>query len=651
MKNNLKKICSVFFSSLGLFLLFFILSGQQASASAGESLSWFSVVGYGVNPNFSGTITSGTNQVLICSWVNRDNSANGTVLAWHGVPLTVSYTGDVGGYGNSHVGYLVAPDVGTYNITNTGTGYISGVNCYVLEGINQTTPINNNSEHTSFSGSLSQSYASSTSGAYLVSSFGLSSITMPTLISGSSADTNSGIRNYSLYYGINSTIYTVTGASAGAFIITELNYDVAPPTTNDYFYFWSLDGSGSSSSTPIYNIYHQNGGGISSLLGDYVYNFCDSYSSSNYYTMAYVVNGVEISRQLMSDPACSDIFDNQHFYTIPLASSTGTSTLAIYSIPKFGYADIDETQFVPLSSFTPVVSSNVFYSNIASSDSVDSAFAIYQGLSIIPLVLGATSTPIRVGYNYCSSSYKIDVTKICAIDGITCYTPVSCAGEGTLIYPTGVLGGTITSNFLLENASSTILYTGKQFSLSWSGSGGASARLGSNVCTDAEWADTGTDFLGYSGVRFGCIVKGSLFGFFNLLLDYFNQAMNQVLALVSNLFPFNVPIRVKQAWDSSAFTALPTDLTYMDVVDSSGNLSFTVPAGMTGTGTSSTSIIFGLSAWSSAPAMSNFFGAIRFLSSYLMGWLFFWRIWGMGVILLDVSAGQKGSRTLNGFND
>lgn len=117
-------------------VLFF---SQHASASAGEHFSWYdSSWGYD-SPNFQGTISAGSNQTLFCYWRQSRNGDTVSTLYWNGDALT-NYKVISFDSGKLYAGYLNNPDVGAFNITQSGQ-YVSAVMCSVQENIVQEQPV------------------------------------------------------------------------------------------------------------------------------------------------------------------------------------------------------------------------------------------------------------------------------------------------------------------------------------------------------------------------------------------------------------------------------------------------------------------------------------------------------------------------------
>jgi hypothetical protein len=146
------------------------------------------------------------------------------------------------------------------------------------------------------------------------------------------------------------------------------------------------------------------------------------------------------------------------------------------------------------------------------------------------------------------------------------------------------------------------------------------------VCTPAEWNSESWVTIAK------CNILKSAFDFSDFTGRIAIQVINTSSNALSNTFPFNLPIGFANSWISASGKPLPPGLSFIDdYLDSSGNLTFNIPATMAQEETKIT--IIGSDSFDSSPATNSFFAFIRSMSAYIMYGLFVFNMYILGTSL------------------
>ena len=86
-------------------------------------------------------------------------------------------------------------------------------------------------------------------------------------------------------------------------------------------------------------------------------------------------------------------------------------------------------------------------------------------------------------------------------------------------------------------------------------------------------------------------------------------------------FPFDVPIQIKKSWDDATITTLPTELSFLAIGDTNGNIDLSIPPLYT-SGTSTTWHVWGPNLWGNTGAINTMLANWRILTKYLL-----WAAW------------------------
>lgn len=360
---------------------------------------------------------------------------------------------------------------------------------------------------------------------------------------------------------------------------TVYNYSFATPANSNYVYITDFNQGGDN---PI------------NILGrpvyfDFIYNYCDTFDSNNDYIAVYKIGDVEISRQLTSSSQCSNFMTGDIYSAVSTATSTGTSTIEIYSAPYVLGVSILET---PLEDLTFEATSQEF-SSIVGEPSSYNAF-INPRREIVP-VTSATTTPFYYSGNYCNQDYSDSVSKIC-IDSLgVCSSISSCSIpiDSFIDIPMGIAGQSINSNFTLKDSTDNILFTSSNFLIRFSNSGAVDTV--SPCDTSQTWYSEAFCNLSEN------TIKPMALGFVNEL---------------TNIFPFVFFKGVYQSWQDSATASLPSSFSFLPWPDNQGNMYLSIPDRFSG-GSNVRMCIFG-SCIFNQPALTPWFLGIRGLTTY--GW-------------------------------
>lgn len=155
----------------------------------------------------------------------------------------------------------------------------------------------------------------------------------------------------------------------------------------------------------------------------------------------------------------------------------------------------------------------------------------------------------------------------------------------------------------------------------------------SMVCTDEEWNATST-YLGMNFTTMKCSILQSMLDITDKAAHYPAVAAQGVVNVLGTVFPLNIFVKFKESWDSSATTALPSALTYIDMADSSGNVYFTRPA-VAGLATSSPQLIWGPSLFTSNATALALIAFIKAFSTYLFWYLFIMQLYRYATTVAD----------------
>lgn len=100
-----------------------------------------------------------------------------------------------------------------------------------------------------------------------------------------------------------------------------------------------------------------------------------------------------------------------------------------------------------------------------------------------------------------------------------------------------------------------------------------------------------------------------------------DSAIQSSMNILGKFFPFDIGYNVYNSWQNSETTAIPSELSFLDIADNEGNVYYDFQE-VLGLPTSSPMLMFGPDVWNDNTAAATFFARIRTLSKYLM-WVIF----------------------------
>lgn len=152
------------------------------------------------------------------------------------------------------------------------------------------------------------------------------------------------------------------------------------------------------------------------------------------------------------------------------------------------------------------------------------------------------------------------------------------------------------------------------------------------ACTEDEWASTSSmPITGWNVDRTVCRIKKWVLDIALTPAFWIQDKVKSAGRILGNTFPFGLVKQISKSWQDSAAQNLPSELTWLTPVDSNGDLFITMPAGLTGSGTSSKVVLFGDSIFKNGNAeVAAVFAHLRVISKYFLWFGFIWAVYRMG---------------------
>ncbi len=653
----IKKLCQTFIRllplfSVSLFLLFGLVFGSTANASINDyPLLNFSVYWWGEGSNY-GTVQNLQNQILICS-VNDLNEPVASVK-WNNINLiNLNLPLDIGGR-NPSIWYLINPSIGTYSL-NFPSSTAPSASCVIYTDVNQDNPFsfisslqtNNINTYTS-SQSVGSKVAVLYSQIHSVNNqnFPIDSFINFTHLNESLANTvtypDNG-RFVGQQIGITNANKQISNNfdNISSYYYLEFNSATTPPLSppqGSYVYITNFHKTDLGNSEPV----------IYSTLGtykdfSYIFNFCNNYNIDNEYVMVYGVGGVEVSRQQISSESCSsEYFASSLYHSISMATSTGSSTLAIMSMPYQLNKDIMDE---PLDNLSLVAFSQEFQS--VSYQSSAGFIWLRPTYSINSIDTVATSTKINFSYNFSHNDSVASTSKVCIDELGSCYNLSNLSGEAYILIDNDNVMGSLDVHLTAQDIDSKILYTSDPFNIYRAGVVPKTVLenyLGKSAydlaCNESDWANNSNNlFIGWCDVRYffwsmtGTGVEGV------------SSLANGTIGILKNVFPFSLPIKISESWNNSANAVLPAELSLLNQADKDGNILIQMPANLFGA--TSTRVLVGKgmlpTADNPSSILSKVLALFKALSVYVNWGALAIGIFLMGGAVIDLLNGGKDS--------
>ena len=152
------------------------------------------------------------------------------------------------------------------------------------------------------------------------------------------------------------------------------------------------------------------------------------------------------------------------------------------------------------------------------------------------------------------------------------------------------------------------------------------------ACTEDEWASTSSmPITGWNVDRTVCRIKKWVLDIGLTPAFWIQDKVKSAGRILGNTFPFGLVKQISKSWQDSNAQNLPSELTWLTPVDSNGDLYITIPAGLTGSGTSSKVVLFGDSIFKNGNAeVAAVFAHLRVISKYFLWFGFIWAVYRMG---------------------
>ncbi len=147
----------------------------------------------------------------------------------------------------------------------------------------------------------------------------------------------------------------------------------------------------------------------------------------------------------------------------------------------------------------------------------------------------------------------------------------------------------------------------------------------SAACSYEEWTAT-SSFAGINLTLARCSATKAALDLANLVARIPMNVANGFISVLQNLFPFNIPIKIKQSFDTSTST-LPVTLNYYNIADNNGNLAIMLPKEWMGSSTDMSVPVWGPGIMTENQSAADFFAGIKAFSTYIMWFMFIIYIW------------------------
>lgn len=149
------------------------------------------------------------------------------------------------------------------------------------------------------------------------------------------------------------------------------------------------------------------------------------------------------------------------------------------------------------------------------------------------------------------------------------------------------------------------------------------------ACSAEEWAEAGETGV-FNFTKLKCRTFKSGLDIVFAIADIPKFVVSSFGWLFENLFPFNIPVKIKQAWDLSASQTLPSNIAWLDLTNENNDITLELPSAWSN-GSSSEIVVFGDSIFKNTNSrLSLFFSNVRALTTYLYWGVFIFGIWRLG---------------------
>jgi len=234
----------------------------------------------------------------------------------------------------------------------------------------------------------------------------------------------------------------------------------------------------------------------------------------------------------------------------------------------------------------------------------------YGGSNPLEINVGnSTSTPISFDYNICNVNNWASSTFHFyneTTGGNTSFSlvPTVCSGTGTINYTNQInfnfdysFNSSIrlvsaTSTQIISNTFMTHLFSLVETPIASSTSYYLFGRSPSEMaCSSEEWA-TEDNAFGFNPTVTMCNIKKGGYEVIENISSALTWVFQNSVMKILYLFPLNIPTKILESWSASATATLPTDLQFLDMTETNGSITGTLPAQWAGTSSDVTFTIF-----------------------------------------------------------
>lgn len=248
------------------------------------------------------------------------------------------------------------------------------------------------------------------------------------------------------------------------------------------------------------------------------------------------------------------------------------------------------------------------------------------------------TTSLAFQYNVCSDANYSTSSKICIRNtshptndpSNYCINLETCSGTGNIELPVFAQENSLTMNFSYYDKNNNYqLGSNEFFIVYYNGTYDTRAKwlveAGEIACTPEEWASDNI----FMNIKCGAFTSGVVIA--QTLGNSAAAGVRILIRMLDGVFPFNLPIKIKQCWENSETKLLPSELNKINILDESGNVKINMPSEWAESGSIT---IWGNDVWNATNESNEFFVFIRNLSRYLIWGIFISIIylWGKSLI-------------------
>lgn len=164
----------------------------------------------------------------------------------------------------------------------------------------------------------------------------------------------------------------------------------------------------------------------------------------------------------------------------------------------------------------------------------------------------------------------------------------------------------------------------------------ASTTPANRACTQEEWDTPDPEIFSVSIPFFNlykwkCEILTAVYSISDIPKNVIDGSAN----IAKSIFPFNIPVNIYNQFISSKTAPIPSYLSFLNIADGSGDIYLTIPAGLSGSSSSTSVAVFGKTVFTQNSSSSVFFAGVRSFSTFLLWVLFLFNIQRIGYNIYD----------------